>query len=133
MSRSLIFTANSSNQSVLDGGVVNLGNIQRRYGNNCQLSGNAILVSGTGYYDISASFSVTPTAAGTVTITAYNGDIPVNGINATGTVAATDTTIPLSVTGVVRLFCNSDSSPITFKVSGGDVDISNAAVIVKKE
>ncbi len=133
MSRSLIFTANSSEQSVLDGGVINLGNIQRRYGNNCQLSGTGILITGTGYYDISATFSVTPTAAGTVTITAYNGDVPVNGINSTATVSATDITTPMSVTGIVRLFCADDTGMITFKVSGVDVDISNAAVIVKKE
>lgn len=41
MSRSLLQTANTSEQTVVNGGVVVPGVIIRRYGPNCNLNGNA--------------------------------------------------------------------------------------------
>lgn len=67
--KSLIYTANTSNTAVAVGGVLPLGTVNRRYGCNIDLSGNGIVLTGTGYYDVDSSFTATATAAGNVTIT----------------------------------------------------------------
>ena len=61
MSKSLIQVANPSSQDVAENGIINLGSVQRRYGCNLRLSGNAIEVNGDGYYTITGSVTVVPT------------------------------------------------------------------------
>ena len=60
MSKSLIQVANQSTQTVFINSIIGLGSVQRRYGNNLRLSGNAIEVDGQGYYTVDAAFSVSP-------------------------------------------------------------------------
>ena len=58
-------------------GVIPLGSLIRRYGCDVALNGNAVNITGTGYYDVDASVTVTSTAAGTVTITLYKDGVAV--------------------------------------------------------
>ena len=88
MSKSAIYTVNSSAQNVAVNGTISLGTIIRRYGPNLNLSGNAVSVSGGGYYDIDASITVAPTAAGNVTVTAYKDNVAIPGATATGSTTA---------------------------------------------
>ena len=71
MSKSLIQTVNPSPQTVEVNGIISPGSVLRRYGCDCRLSGNAVEISGTGYYKITAAVSVAPTATGPVTVAAY--------------------------------------------------------------
>lgn len=132
MSKSLIYTVNANTQSVLDGGLVNLGTVVRRFGCNCALSGNGIIVDGVGYYDIKATATVIPSVAGTVSVTALADGTPITGIVATETVADVDTSVTIPLSGVLRIPCCGSASTITFEVSGVDVDMTNFAATVEK-
>ena len=101
MSRSALYTANTSALNVAVNGIISPGTVIRRFGPNLNLSGNAIQINGAGYYDIDAGFTVAPTAAGNVTITAYLDNIPVAGGTASATGAANDL-LNLSIHCLVR-------------------------------
>ena len=132
MSKSLIYTVNANTQTVLDGGLVNLGTVIRRFGCNCALSGNGIVLEGAGYYKINVNATAIPSAAATITVTAYKDGTSITGITASETVADTDTSVSLAAEGVVRIPCCAAASTITFAVSGVDSDVSNFAVVIEK-
>lgn len=82
-------------------GVIPLGSLIRRYGCDVALNGNAVNITGAGYYDVDASVTVTPAAAGTVTITLYKDGVAVPGATASETAAANGT-VDLSIPALVR-------------------------------
>ena len=125
MSRSVLYFDNNTSQDVVDGGTIALGNTIRRYGCNCQLDGNLVTLNGTGYYDISATVTLTPTAAGTVTVTAYQDSDVIPGVTASATVADTDTTVTLPLIGIARNTCVSPLTNIKFVLSGVAATITN--------
>lgn len=132
MSKSLIYTVNANTQSVLDGGLVNLGTVVRRFGCNCELSGNGIVLDGVGYYNISVAATVIPAVAGTVTLTAYKDGVAIPGLTVSETVAEVDSSVALPLNGVVRIPCCGSATTITFEISGVDVDVINFPVVVEK-
>lgn len=134
MSKSAIYTANQSAQNVAINGVINLGSIIRRFGPNLNLSGDAISLSGAGYYDIDASFTLAPTAAGNVTITVYKDNIAVPGATATETAAAANDIINLNISSLVREACQccEGISNLTFVLTGTAASVTNSAVVVEK-
>ena len=134
MSKSAIYVVNNTAQNVAVNGQISLGNVIRRFGCNCQLVNNAIRVSGSGYYDIDASFTVAPTAAGNVTITMYKDGVEVPGAAATETATAANDIINLSISCLVREFCPccDESSALTFVLSGTAASITNVAIVGEK-
>lgn len=133
MSKSAIYTANTTSQSILENGLINPGTVIRRFGCNIHMSGNAINITGTGYYDIDATFDVAPTEVGEVTITVYKDGAVVPGATATETAAAGDT-VNLNISALVREYCPcvDDSSNLTFVLTGGAATITNSAIVVEK-
>ena len=105
MSKSAIYTANTSTQDVAVNGVITPGTIVRRFGCNLGLAGNAIQIAGAGYYDIDASITLAPTTAGDVTVTAYLDNVAIQGATASSTAADADEIINLSISSVVRQAC----------------------------
>jgi hypothetical protein len=134
MSRSAIYTVNNGSQDVADGGIINLGNVVRRFGNNLQLAGNGIRVAGAGYYELDANVVLTPAATGTVTVTAYKDNMAIPGANATFAVAETDSPVTLPIVGMIRENCPccDDVSTLTLVLSGSNATVSSAVVIVDK-
>ena len=134
MSKSAIYTVNSSNQSVAINGIINPGTTIRRYGPNLSLSGNAIQISGAGYYDIDASFTVAPSAVGSVTITAYLNNVAIPGGVATGSVSTANNPITLSISSLVRegCLCCEGISNVTFVLTGTEADVSNSSIVIEK-
>ena len=134
MSKSIIYTANNSAQNVAVNGTLNLGTVIRRYGCNLNLSGDAIQVAGTGYYDIDASITLAPTAAGNVTITVYKDGLLIPGATASETVAAANDLVNLSIAAVVRENCGccDGISNLTFVLTGTAASVTNIAVSVEK-
>ena len=134
MSKSAIYTANTSNQDVALDGIINPGTIIRRYGPNLNLSGNAIQINGPGYYDIDASITASPAAAGEVTVTMYKDGVLVQGATATSTAATGDDPVNISISSLVREFCNccEGLSNLTFVLSGSPATISNVSIVVQK-
>ena len=132
MSRSLIQTSNQTSQVVSANGIIGLGSVLRRFGCNCKLSGNAIEVSGEGYYTISATVSVTPTEAGPVTVAAFNNGVQIPSAIAYGTGTAGDPlTLPIETT--IRQKCNCDDTDIlTFMLIAGAGTVNNISARVVK-
>lgn len=132
MSKSLIQVANQSNQAVDVNSVIPLGSVIRRYGCNCRLSGNAIEVTGAGYYTIDCNVSVSPTAAGAVTIALFNNGVQLTGAIAYGTgTAGEPLTLPIETT--IRQGCCCDSADnLTVVLLEGAGTVNNISLRVEK-
>lgn len=133
MSRSLIQTTNQTTQAVADNSIISLGSVLRRFGCNLRLSGNAIEITGEGYYTIDATVSVAPTAAGAVTVALYNNGVQIPGAIAYATVATADDLVTLPIVTTVRQSCCCDSADnITCVLIEGAGNVSNISVRVEK-
>jgi len=134
MSRSAIYTVNQSAQNVAVNGTLNLGSVIRRFGPNLTMSGNAIQISGAGYYDIDASITLAPSAAGNVTITAFVDNVAIPGATVTGSVATANDPVNLSLSSLFREGCPccEGLSNLTFVLTGTAASVTNVAIVVEK-
>lgn len=134
MAKSALYTVNQSAQNVAVNGVINLGTIARRFGQNLNLNGDGITVAGAGYYEVNASITVAPTAAGNVTVTMYKDGVPVQGASASETAAAANDLVNLSITSIVRENCPccESISNLTFVLTGTAAAVSNIATTTEK-
>lgn len=135
MSKSLIYTVNTSTQSLAVNSIISPGTVIRRFGPNLALSGNAIQIAGAGYYDIDTSFTVAPTAAGEVTITAFLNNVAIPGATATVTATAADDSVVLPIVAVFREPCQccEGLSNLTFVLTGTAANVTNSAIVVEKK
>ena len=133
MSRSLIQTTNQSIQTVANNSIISLGSVLRRFGCNCKLSGNAIEVTGEGYYTIDANVVVAPTAVGTVTIALYKNGNQIAGATASGSVSTAGNPITLCINTTIRQPCCCDNADnLTCVLVSGAGTVSNISVRVEK-
>lgn len=132
MSKSAIYTVNSTANAVTVGDLIPLGSTSRRYGCNLRQDGNSITATGEGYYLVSVSATVAPTAAGAVTITGQKDGVAIIGATATSTAAAAAATTDIAFTAIVRNVSCCDSSILSFVLSGTAATVSNFAVTVVK-
>ena len=131
MSRALIQTVNQSSQTVAANSIITPGSVQRRFGCNLRLSGNGIEVTGEGYYTIDGIVSVSPTAAGAVTVALYSNGAQIPGAIAYGTGTAGDPiTLPLSAT--IRQGCCCVDNVTCVLIEGAGT-VENIALRVVKE
>lgn len=130
MSKSAIYTANAAASTVAVGDLIPLGSTSRRYGCNLRQDGNGITATGAGYYLVTMSATVAPTAAGAVTVTAQKDGVAIIGATATSTAAAGAAT-DLAFSAIVRnIGCS--SSILSFVLTGAAATVSNFAVSVVK-
>ncbi len=132
MSKSAIYTTNTAIPTITTGNIVPVGVTTRRFGRNIRQDGNTITICGQGYYLINVSATVTPSAAGTVTLTAQKDGVAIIGATASETVSAASTAVNLSITAIVRNACGCDSSIISLILTGATAEINNLAVNVEK-
>ena len=134
MSRSLIQVANQSAQNVAANSIIGLGSVQRRFGCNCRLSGNAIEVNGEGYYTVDVDASVAPTVAGNVTVALFNNGVQVPGAIAYGSVSTAGNSVSLCLNATVRQGCCCDSADnLTIVLLEGAGVVRNVSARVVKE
>lgn len=133
MGKSLIQTVNQSSQTVSANSIISLGSVQRRYGCNIRLSGNAIEIIGEGYYEIECSVSCTPTAIGRVTVALYQNGVQIPGAIAYGAVSTAGNTVTLPITATIRQGCCCDSADnITCVLVDGASTVRNISLRVTK-
>ena len=132
MSKSVIYVANQSAQNVAVNGIINPGTIIRRFGPNLNLSGNAIQSCGSGYYELSSSITVAPTAIGNVTVTAFKDGVAIPGATATGSVSTANNPVNLNIECLIRECCCDSISSITFILTGTASSVTNIATTVEK-
>ena len=133
MSKSLIQTANSSQQNVAVNSIISLGSTLRRFGCNCRLNGNAIELRGEGYYAIDVDTTVTPTAAGNVTVTLFKDGVAIPSATATNSVSTVGNSTTLPITTTVRVGCCGGDSSITAVLVAGAGVVNNISMRVIKQ
>ena len=129
--KSALYAAMQTPTAVAVDGVIPLGSLIRRYGCDVALNGNAVNITGAGYYDVDASVTVTPTAAGTVTVTLYKDGVAVPGATASETAAANGT-VDLSIPALVRQVCCATGSALTLVLTGAAATVNNVALRVQR-
>ena len=129
--KSAIYVSNTSQNAVAVNSAIPVGTTIRRYGCNIKQEGQGIVVTGTGYYDITASVTLLGTAAGTAIIQLYRDGVPIAGAQAKTTLAA-ESYSNVSLTALVREQCCNASSTITAVLSGVAATIDTIDVVIKK-
>lgn len=132
MSRSALYTANTFAPTVAAGDIVPFGATIRRFGCNLSQDGNAITLCGQGYYQVTVSATLTPGAAGTVTLTAQKDGVAIPGATASATAGTTDVAVDLAFTCLVRNACGCGSSLLSLVLTGEEAVVNNLAVTVEK-
>lgn len=133
MSRSLIQTTNQTTQSIAENSIISLGSVQRRFGCNLRLSGNAVEAVGEGYYTVSATVSVAPAATGPVTVAIYDNGVQIPGAIAYGTATAIGDLITLPLETTIRQGCNCDSADsLTVRLVENSGGVQNVSLRVEK-
>lgn len=125
---SLIFTANTTAQAVSVGGTINLGSVVRRRGCKLTAAGNTIVANGGDYYDADFTVTAVPTAAGTVTVTAFQDGAAIPGATGSATVAAAATSVDISFPAIFRTRGN--ASAITLVLTGAASSVTNVSASV---
>lgn len=129
--KSALYAALQTPTAVAVDGVIPLGSLIRRYGCDISLNGNAVNLSGAGYYDVDASITVAPTAAGTVTATLVKDGVAIPGATASAAAAAGAPTV-LSFSALVRQACCAAGSALTLVLSGAAATVNNVALRVQR-
>lgn len=118
MSKSLVYTANTSGAAVPIGNTIPVGSIIRRYGKCIEAAGSAVNIQESGYYAVDVSASVTAAAIGDVVIALTQDGVPVPGARAAATITtATTQSVDLGFSAVVRVTCCSNAN-LSVIVSG---------------
>ena len=129
--KSALYAALQTPTAVAIDGVIPLGSLIRRYGCDISLNGNAVNLSGAGYYEVDASITVAPTAAGTVTATLVKDGVAIPGATASAAAAAGAPTV-LSFPALVRQACCAAGSALTLVLSGAAATVNNVALRVQR-
>lgn len=140
--KSAIYTANTTPTTLTltaqqPSATLPLGTTIRRFGCNLQLSGSGILVDGNGYYDVNASVTVTPAAAGNYTVTLFADGVEIPGATQTVTAAAAST-ITFNIPALVRLNCCGAATTLTLRLTTtatlpATVTVNNVGITVEKD
>ena len=113
MSKAALYAVNTTQQTLTGGGSVDLGNPVHGFGQiRCQkiidVTGNNLTLREGGMYGIVMNATVTASAAGTVTLQAYQDGSPIGSPKATNVAAANEAaniTVPIGP----RVVCNTSS------------------------
>lgn len=111
--------------------VIPLGSLIRRYGCDVTLNGNAVNITGAGYYDVDASVTVALAAAGTVTATLFKDGVAVPGATASASGAA-GAPVVLAFPALVRQACCASGAALTLVLTGAAATVNNVAMRVQR-
>ena len=81
---------------------------------------------------MTAVATVTPAAAGTVSLTAQKDGVAVIGATSSATTAAANEAVTLTVNAILRNACGCDSSILSFVLDGATAVVNNLSVTVEK-
>lgn len=134
MSKSLIYTANTSGVTPSVGSTVPVGSIIRRKGDCIDASGSAINLREPGYYAVAISATLTAAAVGTVTLNLQQNGVNVPGATASVSITTAGTQVEnVAIVAIIRVLCCGDAA-LTVSVGGTTAPtISNLAITVTRE
>lgn len=137
MSKAALYAINSTQQTLTGGGSVDLGNPLHGFGQSCcqkiiDVSGNNLTLREGGMYGIIISATVADSAAGTVTLQAFQDGVAF-GVPQAVNIAAANEVASVTLNLGPRVACNS-SSIITLvaTTTAGDVIIGGVSTLAWK-
>lgn len=137
MSKAALFAINTTQQTLTGGGSVDLGNPVHGFCQICcqkiiDVSGNNLTLREGGMYGIIMSATVTASAAGTVTLTAYQDGSPI-GTPMAVNVAAANEAVSVTLTIGPRVACgNSSIITLVATTTAGNVIIGGVSTLAWK-
>lgn len=132
MSKSALYVVNTSNEVIDPSSIIPLGNTVRRFGSCIRQDGNSISATGSGYYLVTVSATVSPSAAGNVSIILNRDGVPIIGASSEGTASAAGDPVPLTINAIIRNVCDCDTSLLTVSLAGTSSNAVNIATTVTK-
>lgn len=129
--KSALYAVMQTPTAVAVDGVIPLGSLIRRYGCDVTLNGNAVNITGAGYYDVDASVTVALAAAGTVTATRFKDGVAVPGATASASGAA-GAPVVLAFPALVRQACCASGTALTLVLTGAAATVNNVAMRVQR-
>ena len=98
----LLLTNNTAQDTLTAGGIIPLGTAKHGCGKNVRLNGNAITITGSGYYlvTVNASIAVSGTAAETIQL--YENGTAIEGAVARETPTASGAIVNLTIPWIIR-------------------------------
>lgn len=135
MSKSILYTANTTAGVVPIGSSIPIGSVVRRYGNCINVNGSTINLTEAGYYDIDVVATFNASAVGDVKIAVQQNGTTVQGATATETIGTASTEYrAISIDTTVRVYCCQDSniSIVVDSDSTTSPTLNNFAVTVMK-
>jgi len=144
----LIGLANTGSQTVQPEGVINIGDVYRRYcRRNCcgtrvfDVTGAGVTLNWSGIYHITATFELTAPEAGNVTVQAFENGAPVPLAVASTTITTADTETRTLIIdyftilneAVVLGVDSTTAKSITFENVGDAATFTNVVVNIEKE
>ena len=136
MSKSLIFTVNSKVQDLKPNQILNPGSVARRFGPNFALEDDGtIKLLGTGYFKITANFTITTEEEEDIVLTTLHNGVEVPGIGAAAT-SQPNGIVNLTLVGVIReSYRNIEgaSSDLQFKFNDAETaTLVNSSIVIEK-
>ena len=138
MSRAALQASNTNVQSVVEGGAINVGSVNLRFGRDiCTNNGSAVIKT-CGYYDCHQTVTIQPTAAGEVAVKLQHNGVDIPGAIAYGYATAAAQNVTLSLDALLRVTCNNgcpcDSIPdtLTTVLVAGPGDVTSVLTSVSK-
>ncbi len=132
MRTQLIYMTNTSNASVLADGIIPLTTIQRKYGCAIVDGTNSVILRAPGYYKVTATVTLTVPTAGDAAIKLQKNNADIPGMESTETITTATTEVrSLTISGIVRVYCNEGFVTLTLINSGVESTISNVSLDVE--
>ena len=136
----LLNLVNSTNQSVLAGGTVNLGSVIHRVCNGTFnfTNSNTIALNNQGWYKVHVTINATGTAVGVNTFQLYQNGAAVSGALASHTIAAIDDVRNFSFETIIRVLpscscqCNTPVNLTILNNGDNTITVNNITVDVVK-
>lgn len=138
MAKAFMYAANTTQQTLTGGGSVDIGSAIHGFGcSGCKktidVNGNNIILSEGGYYEFVIGATVTDSAAGTVTLQAYQDGTPITGAITSANVAAANEAASVSLPFGVKVNpCSSSIITVVATTTAGNVIIGNISATVLK-
>lgn len=132
MCNSLIMVTSTTNNQVLANGIVPLNTITRRRGQVLEIGSNSVVLNRAGYYKVNATITFNGAEAGVATIQLQKNGTNVVGMTASSTITTADTEVrTLSISGIVRVFCNEGIATLTLVNTGIEITTTNVEIDVE--
>ena len=134
MSKAIIQTVNSGDQTIEENGIIGLGTTTHRYGCDLIQNGNGIMVTGDGYYKIDANVVITPVATGDTTIVLLDNGTPIPGATASYTIETVGNVVTLPISFIIRRGCHCiNADNISLQLTANSGTVNNIVVNIERK